>query len=427
MEDQRGPYYILNQERSYEFAIPDHSSKLKEHGGKVAVVSGAGPAGLMAAYVLKEKGIKEVIVVENRGVFNRMNFINFEKDALCLLKELGILKKFTDLACKIHKIYNYAYEGDKLVETCQSERQKLDDVECPCYEAEKMNDLFNNESGYSTSIAELQDLLVSLAVDKGIKIVKESSIELIETGHERCAVKVITPSKTILYKDPEYVIISEGIHSKSVKSLNICYETSDYQEAWVFGNVSAEIDLGQVGTTVNYNFSKDTMDLSNCIFHKGRQELNVALASQSHKLVEKEEVAQLIRKQAKQICKNHSIYSKDFELLWFSKKLVTIYLRKAQNFIKGHNVFLVGDAAGSGSPLAGLGASLAISAYPYALAKLIDERKSLGMEQSFENYNKRLGAYVDKWHNKTKLLKKEILGRQVKARVYAKTLEQSSN
>ena len=180
---------------------------------------------------------------------------------------------------------------------------------------------------------------------------------------------------------------------------------SDYQESWVFGNVVADIPEGQVGTTVNYNFDNDTMDLSNCIFHKEKQEVNIALACQSTKLEDKEEIAHLIKAHAKIICKNHKIRSKNFELCWFSKKPITIYLRKAKSFTKGENIYLAGDSAGSGSPLAGLGASLAISAYPYALSKLIDE-KELGIKGAHLNYNKRLNSYVEKWHNKTKLLKK---------------------
>ena len=97
------PYYILNPERSYEFSIPKSLERPNTQANKVAIVSGAGPAGLMSAIILKLKGTDEVVVVESREFYNRMNFINFEKDALRLLKELDLLKDFSDRAIFVYK------------------------------------------------------------------------------------------------------------------------------------------------------------------------------------------------------------------------------------------------------------------------------------------------------------------------------------
>lgn len=74
---------------------------------KTAVISGAGIAGLAAAFELNAKGFN-VVVAEKREEFSRFNVINLNKEAQAFLRKFNLLEEFEDsVAGRIenHQVY----------------------------------------------------------------------------------------------------------------------------------------------------------------------------------------------------------------------------------------------------------------------------------------------------------------------------------
>jgi 2-polyprenyl-6-methoxyphenol hydroxylase-like FAD-dependent oxidoreductase len=81
---------------------------------KLALISGAGIAGLAASFELVARGYK-VVIVEKRDTFDRFNVINIDVEAQRFLKKFGLFDEFeTSIAARIKEhryiLFNRTYE-----------------------------------------------------------------------------------------------------------------------------------------------------------------------------------------------------------------------------------------------------------------------------------------------------------------------------
>jgi 2-polyprenyl-6-methoxyphenol hydroxylase-like FAD-dependent oxidoreductase len=92
------------------------------------------------------------------------------------------------------------------------------------------------------------------------------------------------------------------------------------------------------------------------------------------------------------------------ELLTTVSKPVHVANRTSLPFSMG-NVFCLGDAAGSSSPLAGLGGTLGLTLVPRTVKQLLDdyERQSMSMHR---NFNELSEGYTSRWMQKSERIKR---------------------
>jgi len=74
------------------------------------------------------------------------------------------------------------------------------------------------------------------------------------------------------------------------------------------------------------------------------------------------------------------------------------------------NVFRIGDAVGNSSPLAGLGGTLGLTLVPLTVAQLLYDLENIPENEAHNNFKIYSQAYVNKWIDKSKDVKKAILG-----------------
>lgn len=87
----------------------------------------------------------------------------------------------------------------------------------------------------------------------------------------------------------------------------------------------------------------------------------------------------------------------------FQSNRIDVDWRRSSVMAKG-NVVLVGDAAGTGSPIAGAGGSLAMSAYPEIIDRLVSHPEfhtAEGREKANAAYNEDAAKPVDVWQRKS--------------------------
>src|SRR5258708_4090467 len=86
----------------YKIADIVEKVTLSTIGRKTALITGAGIAGLAAAFELHEKGF-HVVIAEKRSDFARFNVINFNKEVQEFLKKFNLLEEFeASVAARIH-------------------------------------------------------------------------------------------------------------------------------------------------------------------------------------------------------------------------------------------------------------------------------------------------------------------------------------
>ncbi len=91
-----------------EWQVPFFEGDLEVSPGKVAVVLGAGPAGLVAANaLLKSNKHDQIIILEDRPTFKRFNLVNYFPENAPMLRVLGVAQLFDQIATKLETFRFY--------------------------------------------------------------------------------------------------------------------------------------------------------------------------------------------------------------------------------------------------------------------------------------------------------------------------------
>jgi 2-polyprenyl-6-methoxyphenol hydroxylase-like FAD-dependent oxidoreductase len=93
------------------------------------------------------------------------------------------------------------------------------------------------------------------------------------------------------------------------------------------------------------------------------------------------------------------------KVLWVSKPINVKFVR-ADTYSNG-NAILAGDAAGVGSPVAGMGAVLAVSAYATAIEKYLKRRDTVS-ESAAREYNENVSSFVGAWQKRSRHIWSQI-------------------
>lgn len=381
----------------------DQVSDIRAANSKQAVVVGAGIAGLTAALVLAHEGFSVVILEKRTADFDRFNIVNLKAECGTILHKLGLFDDFVNhLATRLKVQRYFRFEGDRYVEFKRETLSGFPVSEKFSFEAEDIADLFRAGGIYAVSIAEFQQFLAAAALRTGaVSIVTEVKITL--RGNEDKGV-LATQGTTKREFSPHLIVLADGTGKNRVKSEQgeeLVEETVDLKhpsdgELWVFGNVSYTGKNAFVTILIDPS-SKTETQIANVIFDPRRKSANVAVSVTSREVSE-EAIAAQIQTVAKTAFSLSGLKEKiDVRSI---SKVVRISNRIGKKFSLGKNLILVGDRAGASSPLAGLGASLATTTYPYGVglvARALLSECDHQVSQAFETYSALARASVLKW------------------------------
>lgn len=410
-----GSYNIENLvKKALDHAGPSLPQLFTER--KIAVISGAGIAGLAAAFKLNAHGYN-VLVFEKRCNFSRNNIINLNMEVQSFLKKFSLLEEFeASVGARIESHEIAVFNGKENVKgsiTNVSELQFEKILDC---DLTKFSDFFKEDGIYSTQIKDLQAFLAYKATQLGIQILSNCEIEITDQTEEGYVSEIQVVQKDNFsspsHLKPDLLFIAEGVHSKSAQKLTMMkdldiVENTCTGENWLFGNLHYHGDktfvLSLIITT------KKTQQIANVIFNGKRKIVNVAVTSNAH--IDKEGIHSTIQKVAKRAFKHVGIQENP-EILQIGDKLcivenpVLITNRIASTCSKG-NVFLIGDAVGNSSPLAGLGGTLGLALTPLIVAKLLDDIMN-GSGELHHNFKMNSQGYVYRWIEKSVEVKQFI-------------------
>ena len=377
--------------------------------GKRGVVVGAGPAGLVAALTLAANGYDEVLVVEKRTAINRMQMVTLYRHTLPYLKRIGVLDAVVRRASPIarHDFYlNMAGRRTRYYSR-QLPPGVLDSIDPQLgYGDEAIAELFVGESVMAISLADLQDVLMDVALARGVRfmadrqatVVADERVEntwqllLGEHGHE--------PSRRL---GADLLVLADGARSQVAQAAGIDYGFCDSTraESWYVYHCASRLDT----SWLNYEFSFDQAGhLDHCAFglaYPRRNEFGVAFYSSRETLPE----LALFNEKADFFARSWGVGHDGMN--WLTQR-IEVRQSLAQRVQQG-NLLLVGDAAGTGSPNAGLGSGLAISAYGWALDEYC-RRARHDREAAGEFYQTTASRYPLAWQQRSALIWDEILG-----------------
>lgn len=378
---------------------------------RLAVISGAGPTGLAMALALKAQGYEYVVVADARPTFSRRNFVTLKRECFDTLTRLGVQDALVESSAELlreHRLYRMKGDGSFTIQAELAPRAVPDPNK-----AISARD-FRENALMTVSISELQRVLNEEAVKRGVSVFKSArtSIECDEERPGHYTISVQHEGDRCRLPAPDLIIVAEGASSKVPEQLGIAEDRSPQLESWFIGNLGHAADRSYVGmiadTRETDREGAPVPDISNCIANSEVGEINVAIRFRPGTRLSDEQTRRLLQRSARLVLEDReappSIEPEGSpEVRWVLPAAVEVKNRKLREFTKGKNLIFAGDASGSGSPLAGLGASLGTSAYVRLVEDLVqdlDHARAAGSSasESLRRYAEGVSSYVDLWH-----------------------------
>ena len=287
---------------------------------KLALISGAGIAGLAASFELVARGYK-VVIVEKRDTFDRFNVINIDVEAQRFLKKFGLFDEFeTSIAARIKEHRYILFKKDGIHEDLGvSDVSQLQPSNLP-FEPEYFHKLFEQDGFYSVRIKDLQTFLANKALDAGVTLLSKRPL-----------------------LQPDLIFLAEGTHSTSanqfgMESKKVNNECSG--ENWIFGNINYAGKETFVVSVID--ISKNKLEIANIIFNAKIQEINIAVTSEQY--LSQEAIQLRVLDIAKRVFSLLKIDEVPQSLIASVLKPVHIVNRKRVIYSK-HNIFCIGDTS----------------------------------------------------------------------------------
>ncbi len=370
---------------------------------ELAVISGAGIAGLAASFELRARGFN-VVIAEGRGDFSRFNVINLSVETQVFLEKFNLLKKFEAFVAARIKEHRYVVIGKtnarRLALSDVSELQL--DKSLP-FEPENFINLFDQDGIYSVPIGVLQTFLAENALQAGVHIFGNVTLDILDRTPAGgvSQVQITGAERQIL--QPDLFFIAEGAHSTTVSRVGMrtrVVENECTDENWIFANLTYPGEETFVVSIIDA--SKENLRMANVIFNGRSHVVNVAVTSE--KVLSEKSIREQILETVQQAFLLEKIDSEPAQLLTTVKHPTHVANRTAVDF-SIDNVFRIGDAAGHSSPLAGLGGTLALTLVPRTISQLLDDRERQP-EHMHHNFRLFSEAYTSRWNEKSQKIKK---------------------
>lgn len=391
---------------------------------ELALISGAGIAGLAASFELLRKGFN-VVIAEKRENFSRSNVINLNVEVQRFLETFGLLKEFEEsVAARIHthKCVHVSKLGPTNLPASDVSQLRLGDEP---FEPENFDMLFNRDGIYSVKIQDLQNFLAKKALDAGAHILGKVEVDVLARTKAGGVSKVqIMGEKSLcapMILKPHLFFVAEGAHSTTAERLGMVTNVVKNEctgENWIFGNVEYPVEYSGKETFVVsiIDTSEEKLKIANVIFNAKIGQINIAVISK--KLLSPELIKERILTTVKQAFDLEGIKTIPQSLCAVVEQPIHVENEKRDLFSKD-NIFLIGDAAGRSSPLAGLGGTMGLTLVPRTIKQLLNDREQQpdNMHNNFKIFSE---SYTSRWIKKSEAVKKFCLGLFKKEQILSK-------
>lgn len=369
---------------------------------ELALISGAGIAGLTTSFELLAKGFK-VVIAEKREAFSRSNIINLNIEAQRFLERFGLLKEFEEsVAARLnrHRYVLVGKKGPQDLPTSDVSKLQLRNVS---FEPEHVGKLFNHDGIYSVKIGDLQTFLAKKALEAGVRIFGKAEVEDLACTQAGRISKVQLAGRVL---HPHLFFVAEGAHSTTAARLGMetnVVENECTGENWVFGNVAYSGKENFVVSIIDV--SGKNLEIANVIFNAKIHEVNIAVTSK--KFLSQKLIQERILRTVQLAFRLENIAQMPQSLITIVQRPVHVTNEKRVIFSKG-DIFLIGDTAFHGSPLAGLGGTLGLTLIPHTIQQLLSdrERQPDEMHHHFKTFTE---AYTSRWIEKSQNVKQFCL------------------
>lgn len=374
---------------------------------KLAIISGAGIAGLAASIVLRNRGFN-VVVVEKRDCFSRKNIINLNIEVEVFLKSYALLEKFKTVAAKIKQHQIIAFDHNNAAHPLSSSDVSQLQLQQPVsFNPKDAKRLFKKNGVYSISIGALQTCLAEHALELGVNLFGNATIEVLSHS-ENGVSEVRLPDGA--KQQPDLFFIAEGKHSSTARQLGIKrrnLKTACTGEIWSFGNMPYFGKETFVVSAIDSSRQKSSPDIANVIFNAKEHAINIAVTLEKN--MSDDDIQKKLLMVANKVFHYISLppdVRNDNQLIIGSSP-VHIDNYDIDPFSMG-NVACIGDTAGADSPLAGNGGTKAMTFVPASVEQLIedDAKHPEMMHTRFHQYSK---VSIKKWSEKSASVKKLCL------------------
>lgn len=368
-------------------------------GKKVAVILGAGPAGLVAANTLfLAKKHDLILIVEKRPVFNRLNMVSFFPESWPMVKNLGLEAEIRSVATLTNRFGFYFDIGGISEEFSIPKEVAPDSFDF----RGKIREIFKNPRVglHVASLAAIQKQLArTLSQNPQVRFIQGADVVSNEPdtlGYHHVRISFL--DKTIGLR-PDLIIVAEGAHSSTRFRVGIEMQPMLKKQLWCSGTIPLR-DWHQNEPFIELIEKQKTGTPPLRVFGIF---MNQALFLNGQTMDEHETVENCLVRNALGLLKRVSKRDEKsltehlcVDDIGYSQELIHIVPSKADGFTSGKNLILFGDAAGYGTPKGGIGFSMVLTAYPQALLDMLEQWSTL-REQSIGRYGMRVSAIVDYW------------------------------
>jgi 2-polyprenyl-6-methoxyphenol hydroxylase-like FAD-dependent oxidoreductase len=377
---------------------------------ELAFVSGAGIAGLAASFVLRSRGFK-VVIAEKRKVFSRSNVINFNVEIQPFLKEFDLLKEFEEFVAariKSHRIVHVRKKGSQNLALSDVSQLQLGNVP---FEPESFDKLFTEEGIYSVKIQDLQTFLTQKVLEAGVQIFGNVEVEVLAHTQARGISRIQITGKDGLCNSmilqPHLFFVAEGAHSTTAERLGLekrVVKNECTDEHWIYGNV--EYSGKETFVVSIIDTSEENLEIANVIFNAKIQKINIAVTSK--KLLSPKLIQERLLRIVQLAFRLEGIEGMPQSLIAVVKHPVHVKNEERVTFSRD-NIFIIGDAAGHSSPLAGLGGTIGLTLIPRTIKQLLNDREQqpLHMHNNFKRFS---SASNLRWREKSLRVKQHCIG-----------------
>lgn len=354
---------------------------------------------------LRSRGFK-VVIAEKRESFSRCNVINLNPEIQAFLEKFNLLEKFEKFVAARIKSHTLIVIGKNKSASLASVSDVTDlQLDKPVsFKPETFHNLFRGDGIYSVPIKDLQVFLAENALDAGVHIFGNVTVDILSRMPSGEVSELQITTDQVL--QPDLFFIAEGTHSTTAPQLGMKTETIENacsNESWVFGNLEYYGKKTFVVSVIDT--SGKVLQIANVIFNAKSQVINVAVTSDRE--AGEECIQEKILKTVEQVFQQNvfPIEAMHGTLLRTTSQPIRITNRISLPFSKG-NTYLIGNAAGDSSPLAGLGGTLALTLPLFAVNQLLDDYYEGRSEAMHENFHKNSMAYTTRWMQKSDEIKR---------------------
>ncbi len=367
----------------------------------LALVSGAGIAGLAVSIVLRTSGFNTLVVENRRGPHTRDNVINYDGSIQLFLKKYGLLEEFESTVAARITTHNYLLfeKGGGARSLGVSDVSNLKSDDFIRFTAKNYTQMCKHDGIYSASIKDVQTFLAKKASEVGVNILEGTMVDTFSYDKEERVFEVRLTTD-LVYNDqtlrPDLFFIAEGAHSKALGSKQKVVEHPCNGEDWIFGNTSYSGKKAFVISVIDA--SENDLQIANLIFNPKSGVVNIAVTSKE--VMSEGEIRDRILKTAERVFTQSVFPVEDatLDLLTTCKNPVHVVNRVLSR--SSEDPFGCGDTLVVSSPLAGAGGSLALAVDTVIAEQLVQDYLQ-GSKELDANYAQAVDARAKIWMKKS--------------------------